>query len=239
MLHIPCSLSVVLINFLSASLVFWSEVVFHFVFFFTWSLTGHRILSWQVFIDVTYLSSGSCCFYPEFNHYYFCLLSKCIMSFSLAAFFPQHFDFDVFMCGFLCINTACNFLNFLKLWVNVFHWFWKIRLHYFYRYCCCIFLFLSFYGTLSTYILGHWTTSHVSLILCFVFPFFVFLCASVWIISTDISLLCPVCHEHIQSLLNFWLYFSTQVCPFGFLSLISLLKFCIFHSFCSFFTSFL
>lgn len=37
----------------------------------------------------------------------------------------SQFDYDVFMCNFLCIYSPLNLLSFLNLWVDFFIWFWK------------------------------------------------------------------------------------------------------------------
>lgn len=149
----------------------------------------------------------------------------------------------VSVCSFLYINSACYFLNFLKLWVNVSYLVLENSPLYFFRYFCCIILYLSLYGTLIIHILDHWTACHISLKSCSVFPFLIFFCASFRVISTDTSLLCPVislsgCFLIFYCIFQFNIVFKKWFW-IVFKNFISLLKFCIFHSFCLFFINFL
>lgn len=70
------------------------------------------------------------------------------------------------VCGFFFfvffnIHPAHNFLDLLKPWIHLSHWFWKPVFCFSFRFFLCYSVYCLFMG-LSLHILGHWTASQIS-----------------------------------------------------------------------------
>lgn len=167
-------------------------------------LTGYRILSWQPFFsfstfkDVISLSSDFYCFYSEFSHHYFCFSSECNMSFFSGCFFLLFLAFwlqCVCVCFSLYFTLPVVFSTSWSYGLMSLIGFGKILLHYFFRYICCIILYIvSLWASNYKYIRWLDSVPYIFAVLfCFTFAS-LFLCTSVWIISIYISFLCAVCH---------------------------------------------
>ena len=119
-------------------------------------------------------------------HLFLCVLLL-LRSF-LYLWFPQEFDFVTPIFRFCCIYPSWPSLNFLYLWLEVFHQFWKSLYN-------CLFIFLLAHSlsppeTSIKCLLDNLILSHRSWDLCFIF-FFPLFSFYIWIWITSSHLLCP------------------------------------------------
>lgn len=135
-----------MINSLSFCL---SKNVFILPLFLKDTSAGNRILTWQAFF-VQHLKNVIPLF-PSFHRcvqnsaisYISFFESNILFFFHLVAFKSLSLVFNrsikvclsVFRkCIFLCIYLAWGLLNYLNLWVDILHQFWKMSYHYLFKY---------------------------------------------------------------------------------------------------------
>ena len=75
---------------------------------------------------------------------------NCFLLLSRSSIFDfQKFYYNVSWCGSLWVHLTWSLLNFLDIYIHVFHQIWKVFWHYFSKYPLCPLSFSSLSGTLA------------------------------------------------------------------------------------------